>query len=107
MSAARKRVSKKQSEPARKPASKTDSPAVSVRQGASRPVGIRGLLSGCIGAVSLVEVTMHSLESREIGHPEQEVLKRALKVIWFIHDCIDKATSGDPDNESDDEEGGP
>jgi hypothetical protein len=33
-------------------------------------------LNDRIGAISLVEVTMHSLESREIGNPEQEVLKR-------------------------------
>jgi hypothetical protein len=107
MSAARKRVNKKQSEPAKKPASETDSSAGLLRQGASPPVGARSILGECAGAICLVEVTMHSLESREIGHPEQEVLKRALKLIWSVHDWIDESTANDPDDGSDHEEDEP
>jgi len=104
MSAARRAVGKKKSAPAKKSTSKTNSPGVSPRQGVSPPVGVRSILGECAGAICLVEVTMHSLESREIGHPEQEVLKRALNVIWSVHDWIDESTSGDPDEESDAEE---
>ena len=50
---------------------------------------------------------MHSLESREIGHPEQEVLKRALKLIWSVHDWIDETKSNGTDDENDDGEGEP
>ena len=107
MSAARQRVRKKQSGPAIKRASKTASPAASVQQRVSPPVGARSILGECAGAICLVEVTMHSLEAREIGHPEQEVLKRALKVIWSVHDWIDESTANDPDADNDAEENEP
>jgi len=61
----------------------------SPRPGTSQPVSINSILEECVGATSLIEVTLHSLEAREIGHPEQEVLKRALKVIWSVYDWID------------------
>jgi hypothetical protein len=107
MSAARPRVSKKHSGPARKSASKIASPAASTQQKVSPPVGIRSILGECAGAICLVEVTMHSLESQEIAHPEQEVLKRALKVIWCVHDWIDESTANVPDNDDDAEEDEP
>jgi len=47
------------------------------------------ILHECHLAVSLVEVTQRSLESLDIAYPEQEVLKRVLKVIWSVHDWID------------------
>jgi hypothetical protein len=106
MSAARKRVGKKQPESSKKAVPKSDSPADSRRQKIS-PVGPRSILGECAGAICLVEVTMHSLEAREIGHPEQEVLKRALKVIWSVHDWIDESTPSDSDEESDAEEDEP
>lgn len=59
----------------------------------------------CMTATSLVEVTLHSLEQNEIGHPEQEVLKRALKVMWVVHDWIDESNPdlGDEDDGGEDE----
>lgn len=38
---------------------------------------------------------MHSLEWQELASPEQEVLRRALKAIWFVHDWIDELRSND------------
>lgn len=35
---------------------------------------------------------MNSLESQDIASPEQEVLKRALKAIWSVHDWIYELT---------------
>jgi len=63
--------------------------AISPRRGGARPVSIDSILEECVSATSLIEVTLHSLEAREIGHPEQEVLKRALKVFWSVYDWID------------------
>jgi hypothetical protein len=52
-----------------------------------------------------VEVTQRSLEADDLAHPEQEVLKRALKSIWAVHDWIDAlppdevALTGSMDND--------
>jgi hypothetical protein len=45
-------------------------------------------LSECSGAISLVQVTVHSLESQDIACPEQEVLTRAIQALWAVHDWI-------------------
>jgi hypothetical protein len=55
-----------------------------------RLTGAQEALEECVGAICLVEVAMHSLESQEIAFPEQEVLKRALKAIWLVHDWINE-----------------
>lgn len=34
----------------------------------------------------MVEVVMNSLIGQEIGHPEAEVLKHALKVLWPVNE---------------------
>jgi hypothetical protein len=52
---------------------------------------------------------LHSLEFQEIACPEQEVLKRALKAIWLVHDWIDGLRSDsrgveDTDGEDTDDE---
>lgn len=44
---------------------------------------------------------MHSLESQEIGFPEQEVLRRALKSIWSVHDWIYELKPHDTNGELD------
>lgn len=54
-------------------------------------------LDECVAAISLIEVTTHSLDSQEIASPEQEVLKRALKSIWSVHDWIYELRLGDSD----------
>lgn len=107
MSAGRKRAVKRKSVPAKKSTAKTDSPAVSQRRGASGSISVRSILGECAAAICLVEVTMHSLESREIGHPEQEVLKRALKLIWSVHDWIDASNPGRSDDDDEDREDEP
>lgn len=63
---------------------------------------VRSILGECAAAICLVEVTMLSLESREIGHPEQEVLKRALKLIWSVHDWIDESNPGHLNDDDED-----
>ena len=88
MSARRKRVDKKQPAHAKKNPSKPRSPAAPPRFISPTLNGAQGALEECVGAICLVEVAMHSLESQEIASPEQEVLKRGLKAIWLVHDWI-------------------
>lgn len=90
MSARRKHAGKRQSARPKKNPSKTGSPAASPRQQSSKVVCAQKALEECVGGICLVEVTLHSLESQEIATPEQEVLKRALKAIWCVHDWIDE-----------------
>jgi hypothetical protein len=99
MSARRKHAGKGQSARPKKNPPKTRSPAAPPRQKSSTLVSATRALDECIGAISLVEVSMHSLESQDIASPEQEVLKRALKAIWFVYDWIYDLT---PDVFSDD-----
>ena len=88
MSAVRKGAGKRKF-PSARISRNTRNAAVFPRPGGAQPVSIDSILEECVSATSLIEVTLHSLEAREIGHPEQEVLKRALKVIWSVYDWID------------------
>ena len=74
------------------------------RQRSSALVRVESALDECVGAICLVEVTLHSLEFQEIASPEQEVLKRALKAIWSVHDWIDELAPDRPDGEDPDGE---
>jgi hypothetical protein len=87
MSAGRKHAGKRQSARPKKNPSKTGSPAAP-RQISPTLAGAQEALDECIGAVCLVEVTLHSLMSQEIASPEQEVLKRALKTIWHVQNWM-------------------
>lgn len=71
---------------------------------ATRSVSVETVLRECVGAICLVEVTLHSLESQEIGFPEQEVMRCALKSIWTVHDWIYELKPDDTDGESADRE---
>lgn len=71
----------------------TDSSASS-RQNSTLPRS-RSVFDECVGAISLVEVAIRSLDSQEIAFPEQEVLKRALKAIWCVHDRINELKETD------------
>lgn len=102
MSAQRKSARKRQPAPPHKTTPNPESPAAPPRQRSSALVGVHGALDECVGAICLVEVTLHSLESQEIASPEQEVLKRALKAIWIVHDWIDGLRSNDLDGEGTD-----
>lgn len=88
MSTRRKRAAKRQLAPSKKPTPSTDSPAASSRPRVSKTISAGSALDECVGAICLVEVTLHSMESQEIASPEQEVLRRALKAIWSVHDWI-------------------
>lgn len=107
MSTRRKRARKRQPAPPKRTTPTTESPAAPSRQKSSALRSADGALDECIGAVSLVEVTMRSLESQEIATPEQEVLKRALKAIWTVHDWIYKLRPDDLDGEDTDREDEP
>lgn len=96
MSARRKRADESASTRPKKIPSKTPSPAAPPRPKSSTFAGAREALEECIGAICLVEVTLHSLEFQEIATPEQEVLKRALRTIWSVHDWIDHLRLDDP-----------
>ncbi len=68
---------------------------------ATKSVSVETVLNECVGTICLVEVTLHSLESQEIGFPEQEVLRRALKSIWSVHDWIYELKPHDTNGELD------
>jgi hypothetical protein len=76
-------------------ASTAYSPVPSPRQKTSSLADVGSALDECVGAICLVEVSMHSLELQELASPEQEVLRRALKAIWFVHDWIYELRSND------------
>lgn len=108
MSARRKRPRKRRSaSPRRTTPSTIESAAAPSRQKSSALVGAHSALDECVGAICLVEVTLHSLESQEIASPEQEVLKRALKAIWSVHDWIYELSPDDLDDEDADGEDEP
>jgi hypothetical protein len=89
MSAPRKRASRRRPAATRADntvASDASSSLLTLR--ATKSVSLETVLNECVGAICLVEVTLHSLESQEIAFPEQEVLRRALKSIWSAHDWI-------------------
>ncbi len=81
-----------------------ESPAAPPRQRSPVLAGADSALHECVGAICLVEVTLHSLEFQEIASPEQEVLKRALKAMWSVHDWIDQLASDRSDGEDSDGE---
>jgi hypothetical protein len=97
MSAARKRAGKEPSAPEKRTPT-TDSPAASSGQEGPACIGAGRALDECVGAISLIEVTQRSLESKEIASAEQEVLARALKALWGVHDWIYERTPDDPDD---------
>lgn len=101
MSARRKRARKRQSVPAKKSTPTGHSPGASSRQVSSILASARSALGECVGAICLVEVTLHSLEWQEIASPEQEVLKRALKATWAVHDWIDDLAFNELEGEGD------
>lgn len=98
MNARRKRAAKQSSPPPEKDKPVAGSPANSSRRDSSNLAGIGSALDECVGAICLVEVTLHSLESQEIGSPEQEVLRRALKAIWCVHDWVYDLAPSDLDS---------
>ena len=89
MSTRRKRERKRPSALPKKTKANADSLAAPSRRNSSALVSAQTTFIECLGAICLVEVTLHSLESHEVAFSEQEVLKRALKAIWFVHDWID------------------
>jgi hypothetical protein len=104
MSTRRKRASRR---PAATHANSTvasDSASASAIPPATTSVNAENILDECVGAICLVEVTLHSLESQEVASPEQEVLRRALKSIWSVHDWIYELKPDDMDGEGVDRE---
>lgn len=69
-------------------------------------VSARSILDERMTATSLIEVTLHSLEQYKVGHPELEVLKHALRVMWVVHDWIDETNPGLGDEGGEDDDGG-
>lgn len=50
------------------------------------------MLSECVSAISLIQVTAHSLEAQDIAYSEQDVLNRAIQLLWSLHDWIHDRT---------------
>ena len=104
MNTRRKRATKLPSTAPEKDKPVAGLPANPSRRESSNLAGIGSALDECVGALCLVEVAMHSLEWQEIAFPEQEVLKRALKSIWSVHDWINELRPDDLDDEADRED---
>jgi hypothetical protein len=102
MKTRRKRAAKRPPTPD-KSAPSADSPAPSCQK-SSKLASAGSALDECVGALCLVEVAMHSLEWQEIAFPEQEVLKRALKSIWSVHDWINELRPDDLDDQANGED---
>jgi hypothetical protein len=107
VNARRKRVTKLPSTAPGKDEPVADPPAKPSHRKSSNLAGIGNALDECVGAICLVEVTLHSLESQEIAYPEQVVLRRALKAIWCVHDWIDELTPNALDEAAPEREGEP
>jgi hypothetical protein len=70
---------------------------------ASKPsVSVRTLCNEFSAGWCMVEVVMRSLDGQEIGHPEGEVLKRALKILWPINEYLSGLEIALPDEADDD-----
>ena len=104
VNARRKRAAKRPSATSEKDASTANSPTRSPQQKSSKLASAGSALDECVGALCLVEVAVHSLEWQEIAFPEQEVLKRALKSIWSVHEWIDELRPDDLDDQADGED---
>jgi hypothetical protein len=104
MSTRRRRSTAQQRLPAPRTAPKARTPAALSRQGFSQLAGRARALDDCVGAICLIEVTARSLEAQDIACPEQEALKRAMRVIWGVHDWVYVLRPGDPDDEDPDSE---
>jgi hypothetical protein len=64
-------------------------PAPSVTRRDAVPIAsARSALSECVGALSLVQVTVHSLAAQDLACAEQEVLTRAVQALWSLHDWL-------------------
>lgn len=68
------------------------------------PVSVRTIAEEFSIGWCMVEVAMNSLDSQEIGHPEQEVLKRAIKILWPVSEYLSDLEAQLPDDEEGDEE---
>jgi hypothetical protein len=90
MSARRKSANKRRAPAVARIPKKVEVSEASRRQMSSMLASAESVLDECIAAISFVDVTVHSLELREIASSEQEVLKRALKAIWLVHDWVDE-----------------
>jgi hypothetical protein len=107
MSARRKRAARRQPAGPNKAAPGPDSQAPVARQKSSTSASAHRALDECLGTICLVEVTVHSLDAQEVACPEQEVLKRALKAIWFVHAWIAEQLPADLTDEGTDREDAP
>lgn len=52
------------------------------------PVSVSKLCDDFSAGWCMVEVAMHSLDGKEIGHAEGVVLQRALKILWPISEYL-------------------
>lgn len=69
------------------PTSAVPSPSIP-RRDSVLPPSAASALSECSAAISLLQVTVRSLDVQDIGCPEQEVLTRAIQALWAVHDWI-------------------
>ena len=87
MSILSERSAQAPSAPPGDPTSATPSPSIP-RPDSVPLASAKSALSECTGAISLVQVTVRSLEAQDIACAEQEVLTRAIQTLWSLHDWL-------------------
>lgn len=87
---------RKRTRPAKKAAKKAPAPVAS-----APPVSVRQVLDECVAGLSLIEVTVRSLDENDYASCEQVTLRRALKALWIVHDYL---TELEPDTDEQDDE---
>jgi hypothetical protein len=67
------------------------------------PLDVRKIADDFGAGWCMVEVATNSLSGQELGYPEVQVLKRALKLLWPANECLSDLGADLPDNDEDDE----
>jgi hypothetical protein len=63
------------------------------------PVDVRKIADDFGSGWCMVEVATNSLSGQEIGYPEVQVLKRALKLLWPANECLSDFGTQIPNDE--------
>jgi hypothetical protein len=67
-------------------------------------VSVSKIMDECVAAVSLIEVTVRSLEANDRAACEQVTMQRALKAIWIVHDYLSDVLGAGKGGEDDEDE---
>lgn len=68
--------------------STADSPSTTPSRESFCPKNARSAFGDCAGAISLLQVTVRSLEAQEVACAEQEVLTQAIQTLGSLRDWL-------------------